>query len=105
MFVLRRRKAALAVGALVVVAALGVAATNHEVLDALGLAHEPGAGLPMQPRERAEMIAGENPAEAGKEAFEAATIAEQFAQARTAPGIVAPGAYGAAYSQLNSLAK
>jgi hypothetical protein len=100
----RWRKSALAISALVVVAALGaVAATNQEVLVALGLAHEAGAGLPMQPRERAEMMAGENPAEAGAEAFEAKTIAEQFAEARTAPGIVAPGGYAAAYSQLNSL--
>ena len=100
----RWRKPALAVSALVVAATLGgVAATNHEVLEALGLRHEPGEGLPMQPRERAEMLAGEDPAEAGEEAFEARTIAEQFAQARFAPGIVSPGAYSAAYSQLTTM--
>ncbi|WP_270888590.1 WD40/YVTN/BNR-like repeat-containing protein [Pedococcus sp. 5OH_020] len=53
--------------------------------------------------EKALMIAGGNPAEAQNESKEAATIAEQFAQARTAPGIVAPGAYGSAYTQLQSL--
>ena len=41
----------------------------------------------------------------GGEAFEAKTAAEQFAEARTAPsGIVAPGGYTAAYSQLTGLA-
>ncbi|MBM0236481.1 glycosyl hydrolase [Micromonospora sp. ATA32] len=101
----RWRKPATIASAVLLTAALGgVAATNHDVLEALGLAQEPGAGLPMQPRERAEMLAGEDPAEAGEEAFEARTIAEQFAQARYAPGVVSPGAYSAAYSQLGSLA-
>jgi hypothetical protein len=101
----RWRKPATIASAVLLTAALGgVAATNHDVLEALGLAQEPGAGLPMQPRERAEMLAGEDPAEAGEEAFEARTISEQFAQARYAPGIVSPGAYSAAYSQLGSLA-
>ena len=53
--------------------------------------------------EKALMIAGGNPAEAQNESKEAVTIAEQFAQARTAPGIVAPGAYGCAYSQIQAL--
>ena len=39
----------------------------------------------------------------GDETVEAATAAEQFAQARTAPGIVAPGAYGAAFASLSAL--
>src|SRR6478672_6506890 len=55
--------------------------------------------------EKALMIAGGNPAEAQNESKEAVTIAEQFAQARMAPGIVAPGAYGSAYTQLQSLPK
>ncbi|MEO5983700.1 MAG: hypothetical protein ABIQ13_15450 [Pedococcus sp.] len=55
--------------------------------------------------EKALMIAGGNPTEAQKESKEAVTVAEQFEQARTAPGIVAPGAYGAAYTQLQSLPK
>jgi len=41
--------------------------------------------------------------DAGDETLEAATAAEQFAQARTAPGIVAPGAYGAAFASLSAL--
>ena len=68
----RWRKPATIAGALVLTAALGgVAATNHEVREALGLAQEPGANLPWHPREFAEMAAGENSAEAGEEAFEA----------------------------------
>ena len=55
--------------------------------------------------EKALMIAGGNPSEAQSESKEAVTIAEQFEQARTAPGIVAPGAYGSAYTQLQSLPK
>ncbi|MDR6864291.1 hypothetical protein [Phycicoccus sp. 3266] len=53
--------------------------------------------------EKALMIAGGNPAEAQNESKEAVTIEEQFAQARTAPGIVAPGAYGNAFAQLSSM--
>jgi hypothetical protein len=64
---------------------------------------EPGEGLPMQPRERAEMMAGEGPEEAGEEAFEASTAAGQYAEARTSPGVVDPGAYGNAYAQLTSM--
>ena len=39
----------------------------------------------------------------GDETHEAQTAAEQYAQARTAPGIVLPGAYGAAFASLQSL--
>lgn len=39
----------------------------------------------------------------GDETHEAQTSAEQFAQARTAPGIVLPGAYSAAFTSLQSL--
>ena len=100
----RWRRTVVAAGAVVLTAALGgVAVTNHEVQEMLGLAHEPGEGLPMQPREKAEMIAGEDPVEAAQESREAVTIAQQFADARTAPGIVAPGAYGSAYQQLTAL--
>ena len=41
--------------------------------------------------------------EAGDETAEALTAAEQFAQARTAPGIVLPGAYSAAFASLAAL--
>ena len=40
---------------------------------------------------------------AGGESAEALTAAQQWAQARTAPGIVAPGAYSAAYAALVGL--
>jgi len=40
----------------------------------------------------------------GGEAAELRTAMEQFAEARTAPGIVAPGAYSAAFTQMTSLA-
>ncbi|MFJ9726346.1 glycosyl hydrolase [Streptomyces sp. NPDC101209] len=45
--------------------------------------------------------AGED--EGGDEAMEEAEQADQYAEARTSPGIVAPGAYGAAYDALKSL--
>ena len=41
--------------------------------------------------------------EAGDETVESQVAAEQFAQARTAPGVVLPGAYGAAFASLGSL--
>jgi hypothetical protein len=41
--------------------------------------------------------------DAGDESAEAQTKIEQFAQARTAPGIVLPGAYGAAFASLTGL--
>jgi len=58
-------------------------------------------GLPAGPAEKYVMIAGGDAAEVGAEAFEAATAAGQWAEARTAPGIVNPGAYGDALSQLS----
>ena len=39
----------------------------------------------------------------GNEADEIAEGADQYAEARTSPGVVAPGAYGAAWSSLASL--
>ncbi|HEY4568046.1 MAG TPA: hypothetical protein VIH10_01235, partial [Kribbella sp.] len=54
--------------------------------------------------EKALMIAGGNPSEMQSESKEAFTIADEFEQARTAPGgIVAPGAYSAAFSQLTAM--
>ncbi len=47
-------------------------------------------------------LAGE-PDEGEDEAENAAESSAQFTEARTAPGIVAPGAYGAAWAQLQSL--
>lgn len=48
-------------------------------------------------RQRAKM------GNAGDETHEVLNAAEQFAQARTAPGIVLPGAYSAAFASLQSL--
>ncbi|WP_412543308.1 glycosyl hydrolase [Longispora sp. K20-0274] len=99
-----RKKTYIAVGAAVLALSLGaVAASSQEFLAEIGLIAEPGEGTPMHPHERAEMIAGFDQAEAGREAYEAVTIAAQFAEARTAPGVVAPGAYGAAFAALNAL--
>jgi hypothetical protein len=54
--------------------------------------------------EKALMIAGGNPQEAQNESREAVTIAEQFAQARTAPsGVVNSDAYSNAYQQISGL--
>ena len=83
----RKRSTLVGASAVLVLALGGIAISNKEFREWTGLEREPGAGLPLQPREKAELIAGENPAEAGEEAFEAATIADQFAQARLAPGI------------------
>src|SRR5512139_1086227 len=62
------------------------------------------AGLPFLAREKYEMIAGEDPAEAGRESAEAATLDAQFAEARQAPGIVSPGAYSSAFAQILGMA-
>ena len=64
------------------------------------------AGLKPMPANAAEkylMIAGTDPNEAARESKEAATLAGQFAEARTAPGVVDSGAYTAAYQQIQSL--
>ncbi len=62
------------------------------------------AQLPYGPREFLESSQGEaSGAGAGGEAAEARTAMEQFAEARTAPGIVAPGAYSAAFASLSGL--
>ena len=53
--------------------------------------------------EKLMMIAGTDPNEAAKESKEAATLAEQYAQARTAPGVVDSGAYTAAYQHIGSM--
>jgi len=67
------------------------------------------------PRAAQELLAGDSGEEhdrefqegtqgqAGGESAEALTAAQQWAEARTAPGIVAPGAYSAALAQLNGL--
>lgn len=61
---------------------------------------ESEVGLPWGPQERQGETAGEA---GGEESFEARTAAEQFLNQRLAPGIVEPGAYGAAATGWNSL--
>ena len=62
------------------------------------------AKLPFGPREFLESSQGDASGQgAGGEAAEARTAMEQFAEARTAPGIVAPGAYSAAFDTLSGL--
>src|SRR5439155_22903178 len=43
------------------------------------------------------------PAEARRGSTEAATLAGQYAEARTAPGVVDSGAYGSAYAAIQAL--
>lgn len=62
------------------------------------------ANLPHNAIEKYMMISGADPNEAAAESREASTAADQFAEARTAPGIVASGAYTSAYTQLKGLA-
>lgn len=62
------------------------------------------AGLPWNAREFYEMTAGQDPSEAANESAEAANLDAQFAEARQAPGIVAPGAYSAAFTQILGMA-
>jgi hypothetical protein len=99
----RRRKVIAAIAAILLAGTGGAFAAGEKFWEEIGVLDEPGQGTPYHPHEFAEMMAGESGENAGDEAFEALTIAQQFADARTAPGIVAPGAYSAAYAQLTSM--
>jgi hypothetical protein len=59
--------------------------------------------MPANAVEKYLMISGVDPGEAARESKEAATLAAQYAEARTAPGVVDSGAYTAAYQQIQSL--
>jgi hypothetical protein len=64
------------------------------------------AGLKAMPQNALEkyfMIAGTDPDEAARESKESATIGEQFAEARTAPGVVDSGAYTKAFTDIQKL--
>ena len=81
-------------------AGVAVAATAAAALAVVSLTGSSASpALPKSALERLAPIQGEP----GEEAFEARTAAEQYAQARTAPGIVQPGAYTAAFGQLSAL--
>ena len=61
---------------------------------------------PLLPLAAKELVAGSQGTEnggPGGESAEAITAARQWQEARTAPGIVAPGAYSAAFAQLSAL--
>lgn len=70
------------------------------VVLAVALLHEENPGITRWEAREGVLEKVGNP---GDETHEALTAAEQFAQARTAPGIVLPGAYGAAFSSLTGL--
>src|SRR3954451_25466467 len=93
-FTLSRRRAGIVAG---VAAALAAAAAAGGPGN--GLLSSPERVLPRAAQEKLMPVQGLG----GEEAFEARTAAEQFAQARTAPGVVAPGAYSAAYAALTKL--
>jgi photosystem II stability/assembly factor-like uncharacterized protein len=60
---------------------------------------------PRQPGERRRETRGrfQKVGEAGDESAEAKTKMQQYADARTAPGVVLPGAYGSAFASLSAL--
>ena len=104
----RSRRARLSLVALVVlVAAAGVVAAvqlrEHEQEGKLAMLGE-RLGLGEEKDMPAYSQGGSAFGGAGGEAFEALTASQQFNEARTAPsGIVAPGAYSSALSQLDAL--
>ena len=79
-------------------AALAVAFAAFAVLSGLGSRADSPQRERSSRHERFSKVG-----EAGDETAEARTAAEQFAQARTAPGVVLPGAYGAAFASLGGL--
>src|SRR5215212_9332900 len=93
----RRRALVLATAALLVLAALGGISLLSGSATALN------AGYKTAQRDFTPNSPGTDNGGAGGESAELLTAASQFAQARTAPGIVAPGAYTNAYNQLTTL--
>ncbi|MFF8944508.1 glycosyl hydrolase [Streptomyces sp. NPDC014864] len=101
----RSRKRTAAV--LVTTAALGLTITQAQAagrgVDPFGVrAQHHQAWLNEQQPGRVS-LATEGDDEGGNEGEEIAEQADQYAEARTSPGIVAPGAYGAAYAALKNL--
>src|SRR5262245_240850 len=80
------------------IAALIVAIIAVAVVNETSFPQSPGEAR-REWRERRRAKVGQ----AGDEAAEAKTKFEQFAQARTAPGVVLPGAYTAAFTSLSGL--
>jgi hypothetical protein len=104
----RRRALAALIAAAALVTTAACAGTSGEHKSEAEREREAAlkAGLPPMPANALEkymMIAGADPEEAGRESKEASTLAGQFAEARTAPGVVNSGAYTAAYNSLKGL--
>ena len=98
----------IAASTLVLTAACSGSPGHHEAKSESEREREAAAAAGLKPMpanavEKALMIAGTDPDEAARESKEAATLAGQYAEARTAPGVVSSGAYTAAYQQLKSL--
>ncbi len=98
----------IATATLVLTAACSGSPGHHEAKSESEREREAAAAAGLKPMpanavEKALMIAGTNPDEAARESKEASTLAGQYAEARTAPGVVSSGAYTAAYQQLKSL--
>ena len=110
---LRGRRAALVLGLAVILIAVPLIVVNlntsgehrlpRAALEKLDAAAQDAGTSTEADRDFQESSQGIENGGAGGESAEALTAAEQFAQARTAPGIVAPGAYSAAFSQLTGL--
>ncbi|MHC3469123.1 WD40/YVTN/BNR-like repeat-containing protein [Streptomyces sp. 7R007] len=100
----RRRRvwAVLATGA-----ALGLTVTQaqaaHGGTDPFGVRQLREQALLHQQQKGLSAFAETGDDEGDDEAMEEAEQAEQYAEARTSPGVVAPGAYGAAYDALRNL--
>lgn len=97
-----------AVSALLLTAACSGSPGTHEAGSESEREREAAAAAGLKPMpanavEKALMIAGTDPDEAARESKEASTLAGQYAEARTAPGVVSSGAYTAAYQQIQQL--
>ena len=79
------------------------AASAVAVLAAMGSAPPVSPKADTRPERRSHRERFSKVGEAGDESVESRIGAEQFAQARTAPGVVLPGAYSAAFASLASL--
>jgi len=73
------------------------------VLVAMGSSHPPSGNADAQAGPRGHRERFSKVGDAGDESAESQIGAEQFAQARTAPGVVLPGAYSAAFASLAAL--
>lgn len=97
------RVAALAVATGLALSACSAGFESAEERQAEKAAQSKLGPMPHNAVEKYMMIAGLDPNEAGRESKEAATLAGQYAEARTAPGVVSSGAYTQAYRQMQSL--